>query len=125
MSGQFDEYLKSEGVRHQLTVPKSPEQNGVAERCNRTLVEMTRAMLFRSGLPKNLWAETLSTAAYLRNRSPTKAVKGLTPFEALNGKKPDVGHLLAFGCAAYAHIEKCAKFGRLRCGSQRLSAYTG
>ena len=45
-SGQFDEYPKSEGVRHQLTVPKSPEQNGVAERCNRTLVEMTRAMVF-------------------------------------------------------------------------------
>ncbi len=48
---QFEEYLRSEGVRHELTVPKSPQQNGVAEKCNRTLVEMTRFMLSGSGLP--------------------------------------------------------------------------
>ncbi len=54
-----------------------------------------------------MWAETLSTAAYLRNRSPTtRSVKGMTPFETLQWKKPDVGHLRVFGCAAYAHIPK-------------------
>ena len=105
-SSQFTKYLVSEGVRHELTVPKSPQQNGVAERCNRTLVEMTRAMLTGSSLPQSLWAETLSTAVYLRNRSPTKAVTGMTLYEAFNGEKPDVGHLRSFGCAAYAHIAK-------------------
>ena len=105
-SGQFVEYLKSEGIRHELTVPKTPQQNGVAERLNRTLIEMTRAMLSGSNLPQNLWAETLSTAVYLRNHSPTKAVKGMTPFEALHGKRPDVGQLRVFGCASYAHIAK-------------------
>jgi len=68
-SDRFVEYLRSEGVRHELTVPKSPEQNGVTKRCNRTLVEMTRAMLSGSGLPQRLWEETLSTAAYLRTHS--------------------------------------------------------
>ena len=67
---------------------------------------MTKSLLPGSGLPQSLWAETLSTAAYLRNHSPTRFVKGMTPFEALHRKKPDVGHLRVFGCAAYAHIPK-------------------
>ena len=107
-SGEFVEYLMSEGIRHELTVPKSPQQNGVAERLNRTLVEMTQSMLAGSarGLPQKLWAETLSTAVYLRNRSPSKAVKGMTPVELFHGKKPYVGHLQVFGCVFYAHIAK-------------------
>ena len=105
-SEKFTEYLKAEGIRHELTVPKSPQQNGVAERLNRTLVEMTRSMLAGSNLPQKLWAETLTTAVYLRNRSCTKAVEGMTPFEVLYGKKPDVGHLRVFGCVCYAHIAK-------------------
>ena len=105
-SGEFVQYLRSEGIRHERTVPKSPQQNGVAERLNRTLVEMTRSMLSGSSLPQKLWAEALSTAVYLRNRSPTKAVERMTPFEAFHGKKPDVGHLRVFGCVCYAHIAK-------------------
>ena len=100
------EYLKSEGVRHELSVPKTPQQNRVAERFNRTLMEMTQAMLSESKLPQSLWAVTLSTATYLRNGSPTKAVKGKTLYEAYHGKKPDVGHLRVFGCTAYAHVAK-------------------
>ena len=105
-SGEFDQYLKSKGIRHELTVPKSPQQSGVAEHLNRTLVEMTRSMLAGSGLPQKFWAETLSTAVYLRNYSLTKAVKSMTPFEAFHGKKPDVGHLRSFECVCYAHIAK-------------------
>ena len=104
-SGEFDQYLKSEGIRHELTVPKSPQQNGVAERLNRTLGEMTRSMLAGSGLPQKFWAETLSTAVYLWNYSPTKTVKSMTPFVAY-GKKPDVGHLRSFRGVCYAHIAK-------------------
>ena len=73
-SKQFQAYLKTEGVRHESTVPKNPEQNGVAERMKQTLVEATRAMLINANLPQKFWAEALSTAAYLRNRSPTKAI---------------------------------------------------
>ena len=56
----FVEYLSSEGARHELTVPKTPEQNWVAERLNRILMEMVRTMLFESNLPHKFWAEALS-----------------------------------------------------------------
>ena len=104
LSNEFQSYLKTEGVKHERTVPKNPEQNGVAERLNRTLVEAARTMLADAKLPKRFWAEALSTATYLRNRSPTQALDGITPYEAWNGVKPKVNHLRVFGCAAYAHI---------------------
>ena len=105
-SAEFQRYLKIEGVRHELTVLKTPEQNGVAERMNRTIVETLRAMLADVKLPQKFWAEALSTAVYLRNQSPTKAVKGMTPFESWMGEKPMVNHLRVFGCTTYAHIPK-------------------
>ena len=102
-STQFQDYLRSEGVHHQLTVPKTPQQNGVAERINRTLVKTVRSMLADAKLPKRFWAEALSTATYLRNR---KSVNGMTPAEAWMGEKPAVDHLRVFGCVAYAHVTR-------------------
>ena len=106
LSTEFKEYLRAEGIRHELTIPKTPEQNGKAERMNRTLVESIRSMLIDANLPKKFWAECLMTVVYLRNRSPTKAVPNMTPFEAWYGHKPDVSHLRVFGCITYAHIER-------------------
>ena len=105
-SAQFKTYLKREGVRHEVTVPKTPQQNGVAERINRTLIEGVRSMLAFARMPNKFWGEALSTAAYLRNSSPTRAVRELTPFEAWMGHKPNVAHFRTFGCAVYAHVAK-------------------
>ena len=105
-SNDFDDLLKKNGIKHETTVPKTPEQNGVAERMNRPLVETTRSMFADSGLPKRFWAEALSTAVYLHNRSPTTSLQSKTPFEAWFGHKPDVNHLRVFGCDAYAHVPK-------------------
>ena len=105
-SDEYEKYLKKEGVKHELTMPKCPEQNRVADIFNRTLVEMVRSMLADSELPKSFWAEALATAAYLRNQSLTKSVEGKTPYEAMYGEKPKVGHLRVFGCTVYAHIPK-------------------
>ena len=105
-SKSFQAHLKACGIRHELTIPKTPEQNGVAERLNRTLVETTRAMLLDAKLPHMFWAEAISTAAYLRNRSPTSAVEGTTPHQAWYGQKPRVEHLRVFGSAAYVYIPK-------------------
>ena len=102
----MENYLKVEGIRHEYTVPKTPEQNGVSERMNRTLVEMVRSMLIESQLPKKFWAEALSTACYLKNRSSDRALDGRTPYEALTGRKPNVSKLRIFGCICYAHIPK-------------------
>ena len=103
---EFRDYLLKEGIKHEFTVPRSPEQNGVAERLNRTFIEAVRSMLAGAKLPHQFWAEALATAVYLRNRSPTKAISGLTPVEGWTGSKPSVNHLKAFGCVAYAHISK-------------------
>lgn len=72
-SGEIENYLKKEGIHHEYTVSKTPVQNRVAERMNRTLVETVQAMLFHSKLPKRFWAEALSTATHIRNRSSTSA----------------------------------------------------
>ncbi len=65
---------------------------------------MVRSMLSDAQLAKSFWAEALSTAAYLRNRSPTIAVEGKTPLEAWTEEKPNVGHLKTFGRVCYAHM---------------------
>ena len=78
----------------------------MAERMNRTVVETVRSTLSEAKLPHKFWAEAVSTAVYLRNRSPTNAVDGMTPSELLTGMKPNVKHLNKFGCEAYAHIPK-------------------
>ena len=110
-SSQFENYLKAEGITHELTVHKTPQQNGVAERLNRTLVEMARSMLLNSKLPKKFWGEAISTAVYLKNRTPVEALNK-TPFEVWHGKKPKVNHLRMFGSDAYAHVlrDERAKF---------------
>ena len=98
------EYCQQNGIQRQLTVRMSPQQNGVAERRNRTIVEMARSMLKGKGLPNNFWAEGVHTAIYILNISPTKAVFNKTPFEAWHKRKPIVHHLKVFGCIAYSHI---------------------
>ena len=105
-SREFTSYLTKEGIKHELTTPHTPQQNGIAERLNRTLIEGVRTMLADSKLPHQFWAEALSTIVYLRNRSPTKVVEGITPFEAWSGSKPNVHFLRVFGCSAYAHVPK-------------------
>ena len=105
-SKEFEAHLTTEGVRHEVTISKNPEQNGVAERMNRTLVETARSILVNANLPHRFWAEALSTATFLRNRSPTKAVCGMTPHEAWTGEKPRVDGLRVFGCQAFVHVPK-------------------
>ncbi|CAL9020712.1 unnamed protein product, partial [Prunus brigantina] len=85
---EFEDYCKDEGIWKQLTASYSPEPNGIAERENRTIVEMATSMMNEKGLPKHFWAEAVFTAVYILNRSPTKVVKNKTPFEAWSGFKP-------------------------------------
>ena len=103
-SGQFNQYCEKHGIHKELTAPYTPEQNGVAERKNRTIVEMARSMLKSKGLPYKFWAEAVTTAIYLINLSPAKVVLNKTPYEAWSGKKPSVEHLKIFGCIVYVLI---------------------
>ncbi|CAL2269077.1 unnamed protein product [Prunus armeniaca] len=81
-SNEFSEFCKSNGIKRELTASYTPQQNGVAERRNRTIVEMARSMLKAKGLPNLFWAEAIHTSVFILNRSPTKSVKDMTPFEA-------------------------------------------
>ncbi|GKD09674.1 retrovirus-related pol polyprotein from transposon TNT 1-94 [Tanacetum coccineum] len=101
LSNEFNEFCDEQGIQRQLIAPYSPEQNRVAERKNRTIVEMTRFMLKQKGMPNSFWAEGVATAVYILNISPTKAVWDQTPYEAWIGNKPSVSHLRVFGCICY------------------------
>ena len=91
-SREFNQYCKSNGILQQFTVPHTPQQNGVAERKNRTLVECARSMLQGKNISNGFWAEAINTTVYLKNRSPTKSLELKTPFEAFYGYKPKVSH---------------------------------
>lgn len=101
ISEEFNTFCEINGIRRKLSSPRIPQQNGVAERKNRTVVEMARSMMTATDIPKQLWAEAVATTVYLLNLSPTKAVMNRTPYEAWKGRKPRVSHLKIFGCIAY------------------------
>lgn len=103
---EFDSFLSRHGIEHQTSTPYSPQQNGLAERMNRTLVERARCMLFDAHLPKQLWGEALATAAYIVNRSPTKSLDGKTPMEMWSGTKPDLSNIRIFGSEVMVQIPK-------------------
>lgn len=93
-------YFKEKGILHQTTIAYTPEQNGIAERTNRTIIEAARTMLLDAELPKEFWAEAMSTAMYLRNRCVNKATGNKTPEELWTGRKPSIRHIRIFGCKA-------------------------
>jgi hypothetical protein len=87
------------GIRSWFTTPFS-QQNGVVERRNRTVMEMSRAMMKSMNVPGRLWGEAVRQSVYLLNRLPTRIMGHRTPFEALCGKRPQLGHVRVFGCRA-------------------------
>ncbi|GJW81785.1 retrotransposon protein, putative, ty1-copia subclass [Tanacetum coccineum] len=100
---EFEQLCIESGIARHLTVAGTPQQNGVAERMNRTLMDKVRCLLIQSGLPKTFWAEATCTAAYLINRSPSTAIEKKTPMEMWSGHPSDYGMLRIFGCVAYPH----------------------
>ncbi len=87
-SNTFEKYLADLGIDHQITAPCTSQQNGIAERTNRTVVERTIALMHSERIPINLWAEVMDSVVYLKNRSPSRALNRSTPFEALTGERP-------------------------------------
>jgi transposase InsO family protein len=98
-----EQYLILNGIKHQLSVPYCPQQNGLAERKTRYLVEATRCLLIDSGLAKRFWAEAVNTSNYLQNRIVTRST-GKTPYELWHGLKPDLNNMYVFGSQAFAKI---------------------
>jgi hypothetical protein len=109
-AAEFTSYCVDEGDQHHYSASYSPQQNGVVERRNQTVVEMARALLKQWGMPAVFWGGAVVTAVYILNRSPTKALNGRTPYKAWHGRKLAVSHLRVFGCLAFGkelgHIGK-------------------
>ncbi|UYV62815.1 hypothetical protein LAZ67_2002020 [Cordylochernes scorpioides] len=101
---EFKTRLEKLGIKHELTNTYSPPMNGVAERANRVLLDITRSCLHSAELPQRFWAEAVNTAAYIRNKCYNSALGDKVPDELWSSRKPSVRHLKAFGCLAYSHI---------------------
>jgi len=100
-NSQFKEFCSENEIRMIKTVPGTPEQNGVAERMNRTLNERARCMRIQSGFPKVFWANAISTTTYLINRGPSVPLDYQLPEEVWYGNEVNLSHLKVFGCASY------------------------
>jgi hypothetical protein len=103
-AADFVDYCAQLGVHRQLTAPYTPQQNGVVERRNQTVVGTARSMMKAKALPGVFWGEAVTTAVYLLNRSSSKAIGGKTPYQLWNGSTPSVQHLRTFGCIAHVKV---------------------
>ena len=108
LNNELKDFYSAKGIVHQTPAPYTPEQNGKAERLNRTLMERVRAMLQDAKLPNSLWAEVVTTAIFICNRSPVCG-DFKTPKELFYGDKIDVSNMKTFGARAYFHIPKAQR----------------
>jgi hypothetical protein len=105
-SGEFKEFCREVGIKRELSTPYNPQQNGVAERKNRLVMEAIKAMIHDQDLSMYLWVEATRIAVYVHNRSLHKVLENKTPEEVFSGKVPEVSHQRIFGCPVYIHIPK-------------------
>ena len=108
LSGEFKSYLAQEGIISQLSSPGTPQQNGVSERRNRTLLDIVRSMLSYSSLLESFWGYALETAAYILNLVPSKSVSK-TPTELWKGRKPSLNHIRIWDAPAHVLVQKQQK----------------
>ena len=107
MSSAFLHFTTDAGISRQHTVRNRPQQNGVAERANRTMAEGVTAMLAESGLPLSFWGEALASFVHISICLPTASISTqTTPYQLWHGKKPDVAPFRVWGCLAYVHVQK-------------------
>nr|GEU85354.1 hypothetical protein [Tanacetum cinerariifolium] len=116
-SKEFANFCEENGIVRHLTAPYSPQQNGVVERRNRTVMEMARSLLKGRNVPGEFWGKAVRYAINLLNRLPSKSLPDITPYEAWYGKKPNLEHIKIFGCVAFAkctgvHLKKLDDRGK-------------
>src|SRR6266481_9171351 len=104
-SRRFEDYLRTTGVRHEVTAPYTSANNGKAERNHHTILSHTRAIMADCKFPPTLLGECVQTVAYLKDRTPTCRLKDKTPYEMYYGQKPDLSHLCKIGCKAFVLIQ--------------------
>jgi hypothetical protein len=100
------EHCDEIGIKHEVSATYTPQQNGVVERKNRTLITLARTMIDEYNIPERFWAEAVNTACYASNRLFPHRLLEKTPYELLNGKKPDISFFRVFGCKCYIYKKR-------------------
>ncbi|GJV71095.1 retrovirus-related pol polyprotein from transposon TNT 1-94 [Tanacetum coccineum] len=98
---QFREFCDANGITHNFLAPRTPQSNGVVERKNRTLQEMSRTMLNEQSLPQRFWCNAVDTSTYILNRILIRTILGKTPYEILRGRKPTLDYFKVFGSKCF------------------------
>jgi len=98
---KFSKFCEKMGILHNFSAPRTPQQNGVVERKNKSLEELARTMLSESSLPKYFWADAVSTSCYVMNRVLIRPILKKTPYEIFNGRKPNINYLRVFGYSCF------------------------
>ena len=106
--GEFEKWLRSSGVIHHCSAPHTPQQNGVSERANRTIVESTRSQMYGRKVNVELWTEAVASAAHVLNRTLSRT-NNKTPYELWHGKKPNISYLRIFGSRAFVHLPDASR----------------
>jgi hypothetical protein len=101
---RLSHHIMHQGIRHRVTCPHTSQQNGIAERKHRHIVETDLALLAHSSLLARFWDEAFITACYLINRMPSRVLQNSTPLETLFHEQPDYGFLRVFGCACWLNL---------------------
>ena len=102
----IEAYCEEVGIKHEVSATYTPQQNGVVERKNRTLIILARTMLDEYNSPQDLWAEAINASSYAYNRLFLQKFLSKTPYELLNGKKSDVSFFRVFGCKCYIYKKR-------------------
>jgi hypothetical protein len=105
-SNSFLEFCSERGIKRHLTAPYNPQQSGVVERHNQSVLAMARSMLKAKAVPARLWGEAVMTAVFLLNRASMRSLVGCTPYEAWHGEKLAVHFLRVFSCVAHVKVTK-------------------
>jgi hypothetical protein len=105
-SKEFDDYYSYHGIRREKTVPRTPQENGVSERMNRTIMECARSMRLHAGFPLQFWADVVDIVVYLINKGPSSSLDGRILEEEWTGKKVNYSFLKTFVCEAFVHIDE-------------------
>ena len=104
LSREVRSLLDERGIEHRLTMPGSPQQNGIAERWNRTILDKMRSMLHGASLSLGFWEVAVDSAVHIYNRTPSRVIGWRTPHELWTTRVPDVSYFRVFGCEAYVHV---------------------
>ncbi|WVZ98807.1 hypothetical protein U9M48_044188 [Paspalum notatum var. saurae] len=103
---KVDDWCDEEGIKHEFSATYTPQQNGVVERKNKTLITLARAMLDDYGTSEDFWAEAINTACHASNRVYLHRLLGKTPYELLIGRKPNISYFRVFGCKCFIYKKK-------------------